>query len=239
MTLAADIASLQPGALVELFDLDMSIIGGDVFHFHAGTNQLGGSVVFGGVTYLPMPIAAAGFAKSGSGPFPRPVLTVSNVGGAITALILEHQDLIGCKVTRRRTLAQYLDAVNFPGGVNPTADPTQEYPRDIYTISRRASETQQAVQFELANPVDQPGLTLPARVVMKNTCTWTYKSAECGYVPGPMFDTNDASVVDPLQDFCGHRLSSCKSRFYGKAGTQKSVVLPYGGFPGAGTGQTG
>ncbi len=239
MPILADIASLEPGALVELFDLDMSVIGGDVVHFHAGTNYNGQAVVWGGVVYQPFPIMADGFDQTGSGPFPRPTLTVANVDGTITALVLEYQDLIDCKVTRRQTFAKYLDPVNFADGNNPSADSTQELPQEIYYIARRAAETGETVTFELANAVDRQGVRLPSRTVFQRTCTWQYKGAECGYVPGPMFDITGASVTDPALDVCSHLLSTgCKLRFYGKAGTSRGVVLPFGGFPGSGSGQS-
>ncbi|EMU3266937.1 TPA: phage minor tail protein L, partial [Shigella sonnei] len=52
MGIKADIQSLSPSALIELFVLDMSntTSGGKLF-FHAGTNELMQPVVWQGVTY--------------------------------------------------------------------------------------------------------------------------------------------------------------------------------------------
>ena len=74
------------------------------------------------------------------GQLPRPTLTISNALGLITAILLNvnqvttGNDLTGATVTRIRTLARYLDAVNFPGGTNPlgTPDPTAEFPQEVY-----------------------------------------------------------------------------------------------------------
>lgn len=236
MPIPADIASLNPGHEIVLFDLDMAVVGLDVARFHSGLNQLQAPITWQGNEYHPWPIEATGFEISAGSKLPRPTITVANIDGSVTALVLEHDDLRGCKLTRRRTLARYLDAVNFPGGVNPTADPTQELPLDIYLVSRKVSEDSQAVVFELASSLEMPGVYLPRRQVNARTCTAIYKSADCGYAPGPMFDTNDAGVSDPLLDQCSHKLSGCKARFYGKAGTRKGVVLPINAFPGAGTG---
>ena len=74
-------------------------------------------------------------------------------------------DLAGAKVTRIRTLARYIDAVNFPDNTNPfgTPDPTAEFPQEIYKIDRKASETREAVQVELAAPTALAGIRIPGR----------------------------------------------------------------------------
>ena len=105
------------------------------------------------------------------GQIPRPTLTVSNALGTITSILLTvnqtttGNDLTGATVTRIRTLAKFLDAVNFAGGVNPygTPDPNAEFPQEIYSIDRKASETRDAVSFELAAPIDLAGVRAPKR----------------------------------------------------------------------------
>ncbi len=229
MSLADDIASLAPGARVELFVLDATPIGGDITRFHAGTNALGGSVVWQGETYLPLPIEASGFEIVGRGTLPRPKLRIANIGGAITALLLQFGDLRQARVIRKRTLVQYLDAANFPGGINPTADPAQHLADDIYLIDRKASENKTLVEFELAAGFDLPGVMLPARQIVSNHCRWRYKGAGCGYVPGLMFNAQGVPVTDPLFDRCSKLLATgCKPRF------GANQPLPFGGFPAAG-----
>lgn len=232
MTIETDIQSLAPGALVELFELDATALGGEVVRFHAGTNALQQAVVWQGATYPPYPVQATGFEWNGQGTLPRPKLTVANVTGLITGLVLTYDDLLGAKVTRRRTLAQYLDAVNFPGGVNPSADPEQALPDEIWFINQKTQETKSAVAFELTASFDVAGVQLPKRQFVQNTCPWKYLGAECSWVrsptAGPFYDRNDHPVASAAQDVCGKRLSSCKVRFGAHA------RLPYGGFPSAG-----
>ena len=72
-------------------------------------------------------------------------------------------DLTGAKVTRIRTLAKFIDAVNFTDGVNATADPTAEFPREVYSIDRKSSENREVVEFELAAPTDLAGVLIPGR----------------------------------------------------------------------------
>lgn len=223
-----DIQRLEPGAIVELFEVDLTPFGGDLLRFHAGTNELRANVVWQGNTYTAFPVQASGFEFNGQGQAPRPKLLVANVIGSITALVLQYDDIVGAKVTRRRTLAKYLDAVNFPGGVNPTADPGAEFPSDVFYVDRKATETNQVVEFELAPAMDVTGVQLPRRQVVQNVCPWAYRGAECGWTGTTYFDANDAPVATVGQDVCGKRLSSCKARF----GTY--AELPFGGFPAAG-----
>ncbi|QBC44466.1 phage minor tail protein L [Iodobacter fluviatilis] len=226
--LKTDIQTLTPGAHIELFELDMTQIGGDVVRFHAGTNALTQPVVWKGQQYAPYPVEATGFAASNKGAMPRPSLKVANVVGLMSALAGDHNDLLGCKVTRRRTLAQYLDTVNFPDGVNPSADPSQEFPPEIWMIDRKALETPELIEFELASPMDLMGQQLPARQIVQNCCTWRYRGSECGYTGGPVADINDLATTDSVKDQCGKRLASCKLRFGANS------ELPYGGYPAAG-----
>ena len=49
--------------------------------------------------------------------------------------------------------------------VNPlgTPDPTAEFPQEIYKIDRKATETREIVQFELASVLDLAGIRAPMR----------------------------------------------------------------------------
>jgi lambda family phage minor tail protein L len=228
MSIYTEIQKLQPSAIIELFEVDLTAIGGDVYYFHGGTNQLGQQLVWQGNTYRPWPMSGSGFDYNGNGQLPRPKILLSNVNGLITALILDFNDLIGAKFTRRRTLLKFLDAVNFPGGVNPTADPDAHFSDEIYFIDRKAREDKNAVEFELTAAFDVSGVQLPRRQVIQSLCTWKYRGAECGYAGTNYFKADDSETLLQSQDVCGKRVSSCKVRF------GANNTLPYGGFPGAG-----
>ena len=169
-----DLQKVNPSAIIELFTLQtVTAIHGSsqTYRFHNGSNLNNSrDIIWAGNQYLKMPIEAEGFAFQ-KGQLPRPTLTISNALGTITAILLNvnqvttGNDLTGATVTRIRTLARYLDAVNFPGGTNPlgTPDPTAEFPQEIYKIDRKASETREAVQFELAAPTDLAGIRIPGR----------------------------------------------------------------------------
>ncbi|MGF6981431.1 lambda family phage minor tail protein L [Paraburkholderia atlantica] len=219
---------LSPGAVIELFQLDLTELGGEVVHFHAGTNNLPipGSVVWRGVPYERYPVKATGFEYKAQGTLPRPTLTTSNVIGVISAMCRIYGDIVGARIVRQRTLARFLDAVNFTGG-NPTADPNEAFPDEIWYVNQKTREDFEVVEFELATKMDVEGVQLPRRQVIRNQCPWRYRGDGCGYGGPPVADINDIPTGDPANDVCGKRLTSCKLRFgtYG--------WLPFGGFPGA------
>lgn len=227
-TLPADIQSLNPSAIIEVFQIDLTALGDTTYYFHAGTNQLQQNLVWQGQTYQAWPALAKGFDLSTSGASPRPKLVIGNSLGTITALCIAYQDCVGGKVTRKRTLLKYLDAVNFPGGVNASADPSAELPDDIFFINRKNSETNSAVEFDLAAAHDVAGVQLPGRQIIQNLCPWRYRGGECGYAGTDYFNEQDVSVPSAGQDVCSKRLTGCKARF------GENEELPFGGFPGAG-----
>lgn len=228
MTIAADIQSLTPGSLVEMFVLDLTSVGGSVLRFHAGKNGLLANVVWQGNTYTAFPMEVDGFAMTSKGTLPRPKIRVSNYAGLIGTYCKTYDDMVGAKVTRKRTLTKYLDAVNFPGGVNATADPNMCLTDDIFFIDRKATENRIMVEFELAAAFDVQGVSLPRRQFIQNVCAWRYRSAECGYTGGAVAVADDTVTTVLALDVCGKRLTSCKLR-HGTYGQ-----LPFGAFPSAG-----
>ena len=62
--------SLEPSAIIELFQLQLTaaVNGIDTtFFYHAGTNELGGDVVFNGLTYQAVPVEVEGFDVTSKG----------------------------------------------------------------------------------------------------------------------------------------------------------------------------
>ena len=180
----SEIQKINPSAIIELFVLQLvtSLHGtssglpssnneNNIYRFHAGSNlNANGEIVWAGKSYMRFPVTAEGFAFQ-RGQLPRPKLTVSNATG-LMSLILESvnlvtvgNDLTGATVTRIRTMARFLDAVNFPGSSNPlgTPDPTAEFKREIYTVDRKATENREIVEFELAAVFDLAGVRAPKR----------------------------------------------------------------------------
>ena len=216
----SDLQQIAPSAVIELFQLELNLAQhgvNETYYFHAGTNTANnGDIVWNGQAYMAYPIEATEFEYTGTGSLPRPKLRVSNILGTITAIILTLPNgLEGAKVTRIRTLARYIDAVNFPGSTNPygTPDPTAEFPREIYYIDRKAGENRDAIEFELAAAFDLVGVRAPKRQCVSNVCQWIYRGAECGYTGNAYFNFDDQPVGSAGLDVCGKRLRSCELRF--------------------------
>ena len=194
-TPVSELQKINPSNIVELFQLqlDTTIHGANTtYYFHNGVNENNNSnLIFNNVEYTRMPIEATGFEFNGK-QLPRPQITISNVLGTFTTILLTlPQGLEGAKVTRIRTLQRYIDNTNFIGdeillengsnlllengsaidmesGINPfgTPDPTATFPDEIYYIDRKITETRDIIQFELAASFDLQGVRLPKRQVL-------------------------------------------------------------------------
>ena len=167
-----NLQSINPSAIIELFTLQLSTAlhgANTIYRFHAGSNlNANGQIVWDGNAYLRFPIQATGFAFQ-KGQLPRPKIAISNATGLVSAILLTvneettGNDLTGATVTRIRTLAKFIDAVNFADGTNATADNTAEFPQEVYSIDRKSAETRETVEFELAAPTDLAGVRIPKR----------------------------------------------------------------------------
>jgi len=223
-----ELQKIAPSAVIELFELQLisglhynpaSPPATTTYRFHAGTNELSGDLVWAGNTYSRFPVQVEGFEYSASGQLPRPKLTAANLAGLLTLALLDvnaytpGNDLIDARVTRIRTLKKYLDASNFTSGTNATADPYAEFPREVFFIARKAVESRDVIEWELASVFDMQGVRAPKRQATPN-CQWIYKSAECSYAGG--------------LPSCSKTLQDCEAHFGANAN------LPFGGFPGVG-----
>lgn len=214
----AELQKLQQPAIIQLFVLteyDRTNLGA-TFRF---TNEPQ-NITWQGQVYQALPIQATGFEFKSNGALPRPKLRVENIGGLIASLISQYYDLVGSKLIRKRTLSIYLDG-------QPQADPTAEFPDDIYYISRKSLENNELVEFELASSLDLEEVELPRRRILRNLCRWVYRDANCQYTGGPVATVLDEPTSDPALDQCSKTLTGCKFRF-GENGP-----LNTGAFPGA------
>ena len=212
--ITSDLQGISPTEIIELFQLELNADQHGVnqtYYFDGGRQNDGQGVTFGGQFYTPIPMEADGFAYNGQGSLPRPTLRVSNLFSTITALIATLPNgLEGAKVTRIRTLARYIDDVNFisegevlllaqngdflttqsgnifsartDGNPHGTPDSTAIFPKEIYYVDRKSAENRNLIEFELASAFDLAGVRAPKRQCISR-CQWVYKSVECGYDP--------------------------------------------------------
>ena len=136
--IATTATSLDPSALVVLYEIDLSELlinnerrvftdGADfnqVLRFHNNLKLIQTSIFFDQKEYYPAPIKTDGFEVSVKGSPPTPKLSITfNFDGLpqdtadrikyLKAAVRDLDSLAGAKVTRIRTFAKYIDGYNF------------------------------------------------------------------------------------------------------------------------------
>ncbi|KUV17009.1 hypothetical protein AWF39_27160 [Escherichia coli] len=117
---------------------------------------------------------------------------------------------VGGTVVRRKVYARFLDAVNFVNG-NSDADPEQEV-ISRWRIEQCSELSAVSASFVLSTPTETDGAVFPGRIMLANTCTWTYRGDECGYHGPAVADEYDQPTSDITKDKCSKCLSGCKFR---------------------------
>ncbi|ENS1195177.1 phage minor tail protein L [Escherichia coli] len=170
----------EQSASVVLWEIDLTEVGGERYFFCNEQNEKGEPVTWQGRQYQPYPIQGSGFELNGKGTSTRPTLTVSNLYGMVTGMAEDMQSLVGGTVVRRKVYARFLDAVNFVNG-NSYADPEQEV-ISRWRIEQCSELSAVSASFVLSTPTETDGAVFPGRIMLANTCTWTYRGDECGFV---------------------------------------------------------
>lgn len=224
-----ELSNLTPSALIVFFEIDLDSLlktkGIDlaqeaqqigfqrneqdgVLRFHNNVKVFNSYIKWQGNTYYPAPITAEGFESSSKGTLPTPSMSISSQSedGVDQLALLKHEikkfgDIIGAKVTRRRTFAKYLDVSNFggnrtvstsnisakgneskgflPDGYEP--DPYAELPKDVYFIERKETENKNIIKYQLSSALDLEGVKLPKRTIISDKCVWQYRGIGCWY----------------------------------------------------------
>ena len=178
----------DPGSgLVDLFELEMDStttiylcngLDGGVTPLYF-PNQAGDTMN----EYIAIPIQMEGVEYTSEGAQARPTLTIANLSSATTFVdqdttlydelealnLLGNENLIGKKITRRRTLVDHLYAEL------DTPEVPQEFPIATYIIDRITAENNIFVEFEITSPIDMEGIVLPNRVIIGKYCSWEYQ----------------------------------------------------------------
>lgn len=200
-----------PTSLLSLYELDTRFISvnGDRYFLHAGVNGLYQPVIWRSQPYTPFPIEVEGFDIDGSGGIPRPKVSVSNINGAISQLLLTQGGLVGAKFTRTQVYARFLDNANWARG-NPwgTPDPLAAYEPEVYFVSRTITENPEMVQWELQTPFELDNVKLPRRPILSILCSFQYRDPEtCGYTGVPVMDRFGKSFTEAAPEGYGYTLN--------------------------------
>ena len=136
------------------------------------TTVVSGEDVYVNRNYDVLPMEADGFDISSDGSYSRPLVTIANVASVFSTAIgdIDYEELIGRRLTRRTTLKNLLSS-----GSDST--PPIEYPKMVYIIDRIKDRNIVSITFELANPYDLAGVSLPGRQIIAGACPWKYQGA--------------------------------------------------------------
>ena len=214
--LIKDLQKQNPGsAIVELYELelDTDITTNTTAYFHRGLEGDMTTIKFrsdtkGSVSgkydileYQAIPMEISGFEIKSGEASARPTLTIANILTNFSDALegLENEDLLGKKITRRRTLYKY--CVGQSGDQGDYIAPI-EFPKDIYFIDRISAQFSSMITFELASAFDLEGFKLPRRIVIGGSCPWKYQGADVGITEGSRtgactwnrFSRNDANT---------------------------------------------
>lgn len=195
----------NPGGLLSFYEIDSRYISvnGTRYLWHAGVNGSYQPVWLNGEEYTPFPIEVSDISIPGAGNLPRPKLRGSNINGYLSQFLLTQGDLIGAKFIRRRCFIRFLDARNWPDGVNPygTPDPTAAYDDETYYINRKVTENPEMVEFETTSSFELDNVQLPRRPILAIICPFQFRDPEtCGYGGAPVQDTNGKSFTEAVVD---------------------------------------
>jgi lambda family phage minor tail protein L len=197
-----EIFKLESDAVVEMFEIDFSNLQNDfsfldkkykinlgsepVYRFCSSVN-LTNPLIWQGKEYPPLPIHTSDFEIPSDGRLPRPKLTIANPSGLLSTIVLMNYDFHGCKVTRKRTFAKFLDDANFRSRSgakkNPSkqADPQAFLPDEVFYINKKIAETRESLEFELTSILEMEGVRFPAREMLADHCSFRYRGLGCSY----------------------------------------------------------
>jgi len=221
--IASDVQNLGTGELINLYEIDLSTIpdGSGILRFTDSIDNDYTPIYFNSQSYTPINLETSGFEMSGEGQLPTPTIRVSNVLLTFAPYNYSYEDLVGVKFTRRRTFKKYLDGES-------EADPSAEFPKDIFVISRIVAQNKYMIEYELSSYMDFQGTKLPKRQIIRDTCTHKYRYYSDGdfiYTLATCPYTRDSATVPSYfnrvgiytttasEDVCGQSLADCEVRY--------------------------
>lgn len=173
-----------------------------------------GTVSFGGVSYIGLPMTIELVGKSGESTEIQSKLSVSDVGGQIGQLLDNYGDnIIGAIVSVKRTLAMFLD-----NGTSP--DSTQFWAFEM-RVNQWVGQYGLAFEFTLIPAVSLERRKLPANSFLRR-CNWIFRDINCNASTALNFDIN-GNPTTLANAVCGKDLTTC--------GLYQNTAR-FGGFPG-------
>jgi lambda family phage minor tail protein L len=152
-----DSLKLNHSAVIELYTVDLTSLGGQVMRFCNWTQTNFSNVFFAGQEYTAIPIASEGYVKDIKLQFSTPTLRVSNVFSSISTLLRAFNGMVWAKVTRVEVLGKNLDG-------QPGANSNEMESLNVHYISAYTEDGKE-VLFTLRSVLDRK-IDLPRRRVV-------------------------------------------------------------------------
>lgn len=213
-------------ALVSLYTLDMTAIGGPIERF---TDAKNGEITFGGHVYAPVEIELSGLEINAETSDTSPTVKIIHNGSPITGYLDEFDDLNGATFTRIRTYAQFLDDGSDPND-------TEFYGPDMLFIERMSHLDAVMLEFELSTMLNVKDLMWPTLILLRDICSYDYRvrneddtdfiPGQCPWNGGTYYNENNEITMIAKEDVCSQKRAGCKARYGNNA------VLPFRGFMG-------
>jgi lambda family phage minor tail protein L len=204
--IAQNILPLGGQTILQFWRLHYDVVNNpnEFFPFHAGTNGLDNPVIFGGISYSPIPCEIDAIESNSLNRVSRPEIRISNANYQISQLLRRKNDFKNAKLVRIKTFLRYIDDSNFDGGQNPygVPDKNAEISRDTFVIFQKKAENKQEVVFELSSSFDLSDQMIPGRTVLARYCPFQYRGKGCNYHGKPICKKDDSSFsAEPDFDY--------------------------------------
>jgi lambda family phage minor tail protein L len=228
--ISKEVHALEADAIISLYEIDISeikknlILGStlvlqDKLRFHNMEVLNREKIYFKNEAYHALPILTEGFEISSSSDLPRPTITFVPMKGiddkgadynftSLKQAIISLDNMAGAKVTRCRTFLKYLDASNNIPGAGQHTGTNPEFPREIYYINRKISESKSSIQLELSSVLDLENFKIPSRLCLSNRCPFSYRGEGCAYE----YSASDPPPNNSCEN-CPSDISKQKERF--------------------------
>jgi len=213
-TVISEAQKLSQDALVKLYSLDLTELGGPVLLF---TDSKNGSVFFGGLEYVPVDVEMANLEINSESSGSSPTVKITHNGSPISGYLETYGDLTGAMFSRMRTYVQFLDTQS--GGTTPNS--SQVFGPDSFYIERLSHLDEISCEFELAASLNVDGIMWPYLLILKDICNLDYRTysggtftqGRCPYNGSSYFTDLDVATNDPSKDQCSNKRAGCKKRY--------------------------
>jgi lambda family phage minor tail protein L len=151
------LGALYTDALIELFELDTTALGGSVLRFcNYSEAQSPDFITFDGQVYTPVPIMTKEFGSNLNNSEEQPSISIADFGKVITSLLNTIGGEIGGAVIKRTLV--FRD--NLDDGIDP--DPLAALPPEIYIVENHIFNGL-IYTFNMGNPLNFMSLLVPKR----------------------------------------------------------------------------